>query len=265
LKILDLNHQIEKSETTLKSLQDLNTNLERFELIEKIGDALSSLRVVDFDGSCIRLSLTTYIPILESLLWLQKIDDVTKPLEQNHELLIEVFEGTMELKNVEIFPNDVYIGEIIDAAKSFRSSEQSNPSMLMRSPLEWLVQELQGRIILCTIRRILVKSVNNSRHSFEYLDKEEMIVAHMVGGIDAFIKFSQGWPICNSSLSLTSLKSSSHFSKEISLSFLCKVKEMANALAPEIRQNISSFVDSIEDVLVQQMSTALQPDVRTEE
>ena len=27
---------------------------------------------------------------------------------------------TMEVKNVEMFPNDDYIGDIIDAAKSFR-------------------------------------------------------------------------------------------------------------------------------------------------
>lgn len=49
-------------------------------------------------------------------------------------------------------------------------------------------------------------------------------MAHMVGGIDAFIKVSQGWPVYSSPLRLISLKSSSQFSKEISLSFLCKVE-----------------------------------------
>jgi len=61
------------------------------------------------------------------------------------------------------------------------------------------------------------------RHSFEYLDRVETIVAHMVGGVDAFIKFPQGWPVLSSPLKLISLKSSDH-SKEISLTFLCKVE-----------------------------------------
>ncbi|GJV75864.1 signal peptide peptidase-like protein 4 [Tanacetum coccineum] len=38
------------------------------------------------------------------------------------------------------------------------------------------------------------------RLSIEYKDRDEMIVAHMVDGVDAFIKIPQGWPIANFAL-----------------------------------------------------------------
>ena len=72
-------------------------------------------------------------------------------------------------------------------------------------------------------RSHIVDTFYQCRHSFEYLDRDEMIVAHMVGGIDAFIRLAQGWPIASAPLNLLTLKSSSNYSKEISLSFLCKV------------------------------------------
>lgn len=56
------------------------------------------------------------------------------------------------------------------------------------------------------------------------MDRDEIIVAHMVGGVDAFIKVCQGWPVSNNALKLKSLKSSDQQSKGISLSFLCKVE-----------------------------------------
>lgn len=56
------------------------------------------------------------------------------------------------------------------------------------------------------------------------MDRDEIIVAHMVGGVDAFMEVSQGWPITNSPLKLVSLKNSNHHAKEISLGFLCKVE-----------------------------------------
>ncbi|CAL5395999.1 unnamed protein product [Camellia sinensis] len=61
-------------------------------------------------------------------------------------------------------------------------------------------------------------------YSFEYLDRVEIIVAHMVGGVDVSLKMSQGWPVSNHALKLISLKHSSQYSKEISPSFLCKVE-----------------------------------------
>lgn len=62
-----------------------------------------------------------------------------------------------------------------------------------------------------------------NRHSFDYVEREETIVAHMVGGIDAFVKLPQGWPLTCSGLTLMSLKSSSQYSQQISLTLLCKV------------------------------------------
>ena len=46
----------------------------------------------------------------------------------------------------------------------------------------------------------------------------------MIGGIDAFIKVSQGWPLADSPLKLVSLKSSDHYTKGASLSLVCKVE-----------------------------------------
>ncbi|XP_058203948.1 uncharacterized protein LOC131318160 isoform X2 [Rhododendron vialii] len=255
-KMLELSHQIEKIKITLKSLQDLDCTLKRYEAVEKIEDALTGLKVMEFEGNRIRLTLRTYIPTSESLLSQHKIEDITEPLERNHELVIEVLEGTLELKSVEIFPNDVYIGELIDATKSFRHFFSTMSMLEMRSPLEWFVRRVQDRIVLCTLRRLLVKFANKSR--------DEIIVAHMVGGVDAFIKMSQGWPVSNNALKLISLKSSSQYSKEISLSFLCKVEELANSLDAQIRQNISSFVDAVEKILMQQTLAELQSDNNSE-
>ncbi|PQQ02365.1 uncharacterized protein Pyn_34924 [Prunus yedoensis var. nudiflora] len=155
---------------------------------------------------------------LEDLFSPKKVGDATEPSKVNHELLIELLEGTMGLWNVEryyynikdkialmgcahlllnhggsaymawadiavlhprIFPNDVYINDILDAAKALR-----------KSSLQWFVTKVQDRIVLCTMRRLVVKNANKSRHTLEYLDKDETVVAHVVGGVDAFIKVS---------------------------------------------------------------------------
>ncbi|KAI3470020.1 hypothetical protein Pfo_026683 [Paulownia fortunei] len=259
-KMLELSHQIEKKKTTLKSLQDLDSIFKRFEAVEKIEDALTGLRVIEIEGNSIRLSLKTYIPYLETVLRQQDIENVIEPLEINHELIIETVDGTWELKNVEIFPNDVYIGEIIDAAKTFRQLYPTFSVIETRSSLEFFVRRVQDRIALSSLRRFVVKNANKSRHSFEYLDREDIIVAHVVGGVDAFIKLPQGWPLSDLALELISLKSTSQYSKEISLSFLCKIVEVANSLNTHLRQNISSFADSIEEILMQQMRAELHPD-----
>lgn len=62
------------------------------------------------------------------------------------------------------------------------------------------------------------------RHTFEYYDKDETIVAHIAGGIDAFLKVSDSWPLLNSPLKLASLKNSENHSNGISLSLICKVE-----------------------------------------
>ncbi|XP_060180610.1 uncharacterized protein LOC132610324 isoform X1 [Lycium barbarum] len=254
-KIFELGNQLEKSKLNLKSLEDLESAFNRFEAIEKIEDAFSGLKIVEFEGNRIRLSLRTFIPNFENLLHDQKIVDDGEPPEQNHELLLELMEGTMELKHVEIFPNDVYISEITDTAKSFRQVYFPVGVLENRFSLEWFVKRVQDRIVFCTLRRFLVKSANSARHSFEYVDREETIIAHMVGGIDAFVKLPQGWPLTSSGLTLMSLKGSSHSSKEISLTLLCKVVEVANSMDTNARQTISGFTDRVEEILMQQMST----------
>lgn len=75
----------------------------RFDAIEKVEDVLSGLRVIEFDGNHIRLSLRTYIPDSESLACQEKVDDSSGLLEQDHELLIEFMDGTMELKRAEVW------------------------------------------------------------------------------------------------------------------------------------------------------------------
>ncbi|KAB1213616.1 hypothetical protein CJ030_MR5G020315, partial [Morella rubra] len=123
-----------------------------------------------------------------------------------------------------------------------------------KSSLQWFVTKVQDRIVLCTLRRLVVKSAHNTR--CDYLDKDEIIVAHMVGGVDALIKISQGWPRLNSPLKLISLKSSEH-SKEISLRLLSKVEEVVNPLDIHLRQNLSTFVNAVEEVLAEQMHLEL--------
>ncbi|XP_015170560.1 uncharacterized protein [Solanum tuberosum] len=252
-KVFELGNQLEKSKLNLKSLEELESTFNRFEAIEKIEDAFSGLKIVEFEGNRIRLSLRTFIPNLENLLHNQTID-VAEPPEQNHELLIELMDGTMELKHVEIFPNDVSISYITDTAKSLRQVYFPVGVLENRSSLEWFVKGVQDRIVLSTLRRFLVKSANSSRHSFDYVDREETIVAHMVGGIDAFIKLPQGWPLTSSGLTLMSLKSSSQYSQQISLTLLCKVAEVANLLDTNERQTISGFTDRVEEILMQQMT-----------
>lgn len=259
-KILELSHQIEKSKTTLKSLQGLDSIFKRFEAVEKIEEAFTGLKVIEIEGNNIRLSLKTCIPYLETVMLKQDIENIIEPLEMNHELIIETVDTTWELKNAEIFPNDVYIGDIVDTTKSFRQLYSPISVIETRSSLECLVRRVQARIALSSLRRFVVKNANKSRHSFEYLGREDIIVAHVVGGVDAYIKLPQGWPLSDLALELISLKSTSQHSKEFSLSFHCKIKEMANSLNASARHNISTFADSIEEILMQQMREELQPD-----
>ncbi|XWS35166.1 hypothetical protein CRYUN_Cryun21dG0102500 [Craigia yunnanensis] len=226
-EILEIESQIVKNNLISKSLLDLESMFKRLDALEQIEDALT---------------------------------DIAEPYEMNHELLVEIMDGTMEVKNVEMFPNDVYIGDIIDAAKSFRQLSSNLIAQETRSSLEWLVGKVQDRIILSTLRRFIVKSTNKSRHSFLYLERDETVVAHLVGRIDAFIKVSQGWPLSKSPLKLLSVKSSDHHSRGISLGLLCKVEEIANSLNMHIRQNLSTFVDDVEKLLLQQMRLELQSD-----
>ncbi|KAI7735628.1 hypothetical protein M8C21_031944, partial [Ambrosia artemisiifolia] len=180
-KISELNSQLENKKGMLESLENLDYTLKRFEGFLKIEDTLTGLKVIEYDGNRISLSLRTYVPEIDMA-------------DQNHELAIELLDGTLELKNAEIFPNDVYIGEITDAAKSFVHQFYLLPMSEKKSPLEWFVRRVQDKIVISTLRKSLVKAASKSRHSIEYIDKDEIIVAHMLDGVDAYIKVSQGWP-----------------------------------------------------------------------
>ncbi|XP_061991849.1 uncharacterized protein LOC133709914 [Rosa rugosa] len=131
-KLLELENQIDKNHIILKSLQDVECKLKWLDATEQFEDAFSGLKVISFEENCIRLSLRTYIPKSKGLSQ-QIIEDTTSV---NHELLIELMEGTMDLRNVEIFPNDVCVRDILDAAKS-----------LSKSSLQWFVTKVQDKIV----------------------------------------------------------------------------------------------------------------------
>ncbi|XP_077228647.1 reverse transcriptase-like protein [Tasmannia lanceolata] len=263
-EILELDHLIEKKKVTLRSMHDLHYIFQRDEAIGQIEDMLSEVKVIEFDENCIRLSIRTPLMTLAGLLCRKKFDFVIEPSVVDHELLIELVDGTMELKNVEIVPNDFHIGEVVDAAKSFRLRQPFPSSSLieLRSCLEWLVRKVQYRIILCNLRRLIVKDANKSsnRHSFEYYDRDETIIAHLVEGVDAHIQIPQNWPASTSALKLISLKSSYIHSMGITSSILCKVEELANSLSSEIRLQLLSFMDAVEGILNQQKHLELPSD-----
>lgn len=79
----------------------------RLDDTEKIEDEFTGLKVISFGENCIRLSLRTYIPKLEELLPQQKIADAIEPSHVNHELLIELLEGTLDLRNVEVSQHEI--------------------------------------------------------------------------------------------------------------------------------------------------------------
>nr|AFK42734.1 unknown [Lotus japonicus] len=235
-----LDNKIEEMNLNIKSLEDLQCKVKWFDAVQQIEDELVGLKVLEFDENCIKLSLRTYMPTVGGSSYTERVEDGIDVRELNHELLIEV-EGNMKLKNVQVFPNDIHVNDIVDAAKS-----------VSKFSLQWFIQKVQDRIILNKLRHLAVKDANKSRYSLEYLDKDETIVAHMFRGIDAFIKLSHGWPIFDSPLKLISIKGSDIL-KRSPLSFHCKVKNLANSLDIHIRQNISSFVDAVEKVLIEQL------------
>lgn len=75
----------------------------RVEAIGQIEDLLSDLKVIEFDSNCIRLAMKTSFPTFECLSYLHKLDFANEPSVLDHELLIELVDGTMQLKNVEVF------------------------------------------------------------------------------------------------------------------------------------------------------------------
>ncbi|VVA34046.1 PREDICTED: RNA-directed DNA polymerase (reverse mRNAase)-related family [Prunus dulcis] len=179
-ELLELENQIEKNNIILKSLQDLECTLKWLDNTERIEDAV--------EGNCIRLSLRTYIPKLEDLFSPKKVGDATEPSEVNHELLMELLEGTIGLRNVEV------LATVGGAYMAWADIAVLHPriAFLLSAEYGMVCNKSARQNVLCTMRRLMVKSANKSRHSLEYLDKDETVVAHAVGGVDAFTKVPQG-------------------------------------------------------------------------
>ncbi|CAL9120698.1 unnamed protein product [Musa textilis] len=251
IEILELNQRIEKNKENINILQDLDHALKRLEAVGQLEHMFSDVRVIDFQGSCIRLSLKTSIPNIDGFIIQHNLDFV-EPFVSEHEMLIEVTDKTMELKSAEIFPPDVFIDGVVDTIKSSRDFISSTTSSL-----GWFIRQVQHRIVLCMLRRLLVKDANKSRHSLEYSDRDDTVTAHLVGGIDTFIKLAHGWPMSSYPSKLLSIKNRDHQSKSISLSFLCKVKDLANSLDMQLRLHLARFVDAIEEILLQEMQSEL--------
>ncbi|CAN8258321.1 unnamed protein product [Cochlearia groenlandica] len=252
-KIFELENQIEEKRMILKSLEDLDSVCKSFDDVEQVEDALTGLKVLEIDENFIRLQLRTCIPKLDGLLAQHSLEHTTEPSEVLHELTIHLTEKTTEITKVEMFPNDVYIGDIIEASDSFRQVRLHSAMLYTRSSLQWVVDKVQERVISTTLRNYMVKSSKTIRHTFEYNGNDETIVAHIAGGgIDAFLKVSDGWPLLNTPLKLASLKNSGNYSNEISMTLIHKVQEEANSFDLRTRQNLSSFTDAIEKILAKQ-------------
>ncbi|KAG7626416.1 hypothetical protein ISN45_At03g025700 [Arabidopsis thaliana x Arabidopsis arenosa] len=224
-KMFELENQMEEKRMILKSLEDLDSLRKRFD-----------------DG----------------LLGQHKFEHTTEPSELIHELLIYLKDKTTEITKFEMFPNDIYIGDIIEAPDSFRQVRLHSAVLDTRSSVQWVVAKVQDKIISTTLRKDFVMSSKTIRYTFEYYDKDETIVAHIAGGIDAFLKVSDGWPLLNTPLKLASLKNSDNQSKGFSLSLISKLEELANSLDLETRQNLSGFMDAVEKILVQQTREELK-------
>ncbi|XP_039819537.1 uncharacterized protein LOC120681921 isoform X2 [Panicum virgatum] len=100
---------------------------------------------------------------------------------------------------------------------------------------------------------ILIERLESSRHSFEYFDKEDVIIAHLDRGIDASIKISSDWPLCSYGLKLISICNSGTHPTNIASSLLSKTKELGNGLDQHIRQHLVRFVDAVEEILIRQL------------
>lgn len=249
-EVLELDYQIGKSETDLKLLELQSTSMQRDETMWGLQSRLSGHNVLECNGNCLRVLLKTPILTPDCVIYGQKMDCVADSLVSDHELLIEVDEGSMEVKKVQIFPSDISVDILIEKLK-FSREVISAPS------LGWLIRQCQHHIIINTLRRSLVNDANNSRHSFEYLEKDETIVAHLVGAIDVFIKITADWPLSSYGLKLISIRNSGTQPMDMSLNLLCKTKELANGLELLTRQHLVRFVDAVEEILVRERQSEL--------
>jgi uncharacterized protein YdcH (DUF465 family) len=248
-EILELDRQIEESQSRLKIMQDLDNALTSVDTLAEANSMLSDVKVLEVKDNCIRLFITGPIFTSNGLLMGHKLDfSIEKPINSDHELLIEFAEGNMEMKKMEIFPDDVSLNEIFDTIKSScRDFHLADTSFL-----GCIVRLIQHQILLCTARRLMLKDANKARHSFEYSERDKMVTVHLAGGIDAFIEVPLNWPLSSAALILLSIKNSSSHSQNLTLPLVGRVKARANSLEHP-RHHLVRFADAIEDILVQEM------------
>ncbi|KAG8063982.1 hypothetical protein GUJ93_ZPchr0004g38866 [Zizania palustris] len=249
-ELLELGHQLEKSEKDLKLLEIQSSSLQKAEAMWELESMFSEAKILDFKDNCLRVFLKAPVLDSESLMYGHKLDCSVNSNVSDHELLIEVDEGSMEPKKVQIFPDDICVDILFDKLKSSRE-------VISAPSLGWLIRQFQYHIVINTLRRSLVNDANNSRHSFEYFDKNETMVAHLAGGMDAFIKISADWPLSSYGLKLISIHNSGAHSTDITSIVLCKTKELANGLELQTRRHLVTFVDAIEDILLREMRSRL--------
>ncbi|WVZ85253.1 hypothetical protein U9M48_032200 [Paspalum notatum var. saurae] len=260
-EVLKLDHQIGKNKMDLEILQNLEslkfTVIWIDEFLSDIPNPLSSddemckLKSmllpfgakIYFEDNCLRMFLKA-LPVTSDCVLSQDVP--VHSFISDHELLIEVYERNMEPKKVQISPDDLSVDILIERLKSSRETI-SSPA------LEWLLQQCQRHFIINALRLSLVNDANNSRHSFEYFDKEEMILAHLDRGIDASIKISSDWPLCSYGLKLISICNSGTHPANITSTLLSKTKELANGLELQIRQHLVRFIDAVEEILIREL------------
>ncbi|KAF3323673.1 hypothetical protein FCM35_KLT12404 [Carex littledalei] len=248
-EILELDRQIEESQSRLKIMQDLDNALTRVDTLAEASSLLSDVKVLEVNDNSIRLFITGPTFTSDLLLMGQQLDfSIEKPINTDHELLIEFAEGNMELKKMEIFPDDVSLNETFDMLKS-----SCWDFHLADTPfLGCVVRLIQHQILLCTARRLMLKDANKLRHSFEYSERDKMVTVHLVGGIDAFIEVPLNWPLTSAALVLLSIKNSSSCSKNLTLPLVGRVKARANNLE-QPRHHLVRFADAIEEILVEEV------------
>ncbi|CAO2034702.1 unnamed protein product [Urochloa humidicola] len=242
-EVLELDRQIGESEMNLKMLQILQSVEEMWQLksmLMPIGEFL------DHKDNCLRVFLKASTLTSDFIIFGKKMNCSIDSFISDHELLIEVDEGNMEPKKLKIFPDDMCVDILIEMLQSSRD-------VISAPALGWFIRQCQRRFLISALRRSLVNDANNSRHSFEYLDKEEVIIAHLDRGVDASIKISSDWPLCSYGLKLISIRNSGTNPTNIASSLLSKIKELANTLDQHIRQHLVRFVDAVEEILIREL------------
>ncbi|PWZ41824.1 hypothetical protein Zm00014a_036445 [Zea mays] len=235
---LELDHQIEKSTMELEILQHLQRDDEMFQLESKL--LPFGAKILDFKDDCLRMFLKAPILTSDCEIYGQKFNCSIDSFISDHELLIEIDKINMEPKKVQIIPDDMSVDILIERMESSRFTGTAD-SAKHKSGEENDLRSGEN------------KEWNAKRHCFEYLNKKEMIVAHLDRGIDVSIKMSSDWPLCSYGLKLISIRNAGDRPTNIASTILCKTKELANELEPQIRQHLLTLVDAVEDIIIREL------------